>query len=867
MVESDLRRIGLIEGRLTEAQEGLWLARRLDPDNPSQNTGHILRLNGEVPPAVACEALDAALSECDAFGVQIVDGPDGPWITSEGVAPPRTTVVDVSAEGRPARVARARIQADVERPRDPASDPMVTSVLYRVGPNELWWYLCAQHLVIDGYGTTLLNVRVLDLLGAALSASSTRTKPFASFAGVLDEDSEYRDSSERPTDRDFWLSELDGVDDVRSLKDGEPLAQAFHHRARALIDPEVHARLSAIAKEAEGAWPDAVLAATAAYVGRHLRTPDVVVGVPVMNRLGSASARVPASVMNVVPVRVSLDEAVTPTAMTRSVRDTMRRLRPHVRYRSEELRREVGAVGSGRRLFGPLVNVLPFQPLPRLRDIDVSLEVLGAGPVDDLTITFRGGGVGRDVALEIDANPSLYSLRETEAHRDRLMAFLEGFGRAGGPLRDVPTLTDAEANRWLDEVNATEHEVEETTLVDLIERRAARYAERPALVSEDGVVTYSEFIARVRRGAAELASAGAGTADLVAVLLGRSEDQVVAFFAAMWCGAAYLPLDPEHPPARIDQLIASAAPVVLVTDRADFGSVEGTAVVDIRGWADLEGRATEELSRPSATDAAYTIFTSGSTGDPKGVVVEHRAIVNRLEWMREAYGVGPDDVVLYKTPATFDVSVWELFLPALSGAALVIAPPDAQRDPAWLGRLIREHGVTTMHFVPSMLGPFLDHPDNGGLEVMRVFCSGEALSADLRDRFHERVRGELHNLYGPTEAAVDVSHWAAPASDRSDPIPIGRPVWNTRLYVLDDHRRPVPDGVVGELYIGGRQLARGYLGRDDLTEDRFVPDPHRPGERMYRTGGSGAVAIGRCAPLRGARGSSGEGARSTDRVG
>ena len=367
-------------------------------------------------------------------------------------------------------------------------------------------------------------------------------------------------------------------------------------------------------------------------------------------------------------------------------------------------------------------------------------------------------------------------------------------------------------------------------------------------------MSFAELDERTGALAETLRARGVGRESVVGALLPRSIEQVVAFMAVMRAGAAYLPLDVDHPAARTGQIVSSARPDLMVTDdnhtdclrhadclrpatdgrplRVVPGADHGRAPVQ----HSAPGPDTASAPAPRPEDPAYVIFTSGSTGDPKGVVVEHRAIVNRLLWMRETFAVGPGDRVLYKTPATFDVSVWELFLPPISGATLVVAPPGAHRDPGQLARIVRRHRITAMHFVPSMLGPFLDHPESRGLKVDRVFCSGESLSTAHRDRFHDRIDGSLHNLYGPTEAAVDVSHWPVPAHDRSDPIPIGKPVWNTRLYVLDDRLEPVPPGTPGHLHIAGRQLARGYLGRDDLTASVFVPDPFQPGERMYRTG-------------------------------
>ncbi len=357
----------------------------------------------------------------------------------------------------------------------------------------------------------------------------------------------------------------------------------------------------------------------------------------------------------------------------------------------------------------------------------------------------------------------------------------------------------------------TSVELPAATLPELFREQVRRTPDALALVFEDTRLTYAEFDARVEETARVLAGLGAGPETTVAVALPRSVELVVALYAVHRAGAAYLPLDPDLPADRKAFMLAEARPVAVVDGALPTGPHGDLPVSH-------DGRSP-----------AYVIYTSGSTGRPKGVVVPHEGIANRLRWMQAEYGLTAEDRVLQKTPASFDVSVWEFFWPLITGAALVVARPDGHRDPAYLAGLIEREGVTTVHFVPSMLRAFLDVEVRG---LTRVLCSGEALPADLAARFHERVDAELHNLYGPTEASVDVTAVEVTGDD----VTIGRPVWNTRAYVLDRWLRPVPPGVAGELYLAGVQLARGYLDRPGLTAERFVADPFAAGERMYRTG-------------------------------
>ncbi|MBW8833463.1 MAG: amino acid adenylation domain-containing protein, partial [Burkholderiales bacterium] len=395
------------------------------------------------------------------------------------------------------------------------------------------------------------------------------------------------------------------------------------------------------------------------------------------------------------------------------------------------------------------------------------------------------------------------------------------------PIGSIDLLDPEERRRILVEWNDTAHPVPAATLPELFEAQAARTPDATALVFEEEHLSYAGLNTRANRLAHRLIALGAGPETIVGLCLERSPDMVVALLAILKAGAAYLPLDPDYPQARLAYMLDDARPAALVTTSAlarRLATGTPTLLLDDPGLAHALARAPDtnptdaDRSRPLRTQhPAYLIYTSGSTGQPKGVLVSQGAIVNRLEWMQAAYQLDDGDRVLQKTPSGFDVSVWEFFWPLLEGAALVLARPEGHKDPAYLASLIQTAGITTVHFVPSMLESFLQEPASASCRgLKRVVCSGEALPAELQMRFLATLAVPLHNLYGPTEAAVDVTAWACRAEPGATSVPIGGPIWNTRVYVLDAGLRPVPAGVSGELYIAGAGLARGYLGRPGL---------------------------------------------------
>ncbi|MGW5171765.1 amino acid adenylation domain-containing protein [Streptomyces nodosus] len=826
---------------LTAAQSGMWYAQALDPLSPAQNTAECLEIDGPLDPGLFTQALRQVLSEAEPLRVRVEDGPDGPRQYLHAAPQLPLTVRDLRGDDA-ARRAEEWMRDDLTTPCDLAAGPLLRHALFRVGDERWLWYQRVHHLVIDGYGYSLLVRRTAEVYTALARGDQPPPCRFGRLADLVEDDTAYRHSDTFTADRAHWSAAFADRPQAPRLAGRGALPSRTFLRRGTRLSPQTTGRLRELAARLRATWPDVLIAAQALYVSRATGRPDVVLGLPMMGRMGSAALRVPGMVMNVLPLRLAVTPATTFAELVRQVVLGIREVRRHQRYRYEDVRRDLGLLGEHRALVGPLVNIMPFDYGVDFAGAPARARNLSAGPVDDLTVNIYDRGDGEGLAIDHDGNPALYDESALTAHQERFVGLLDRLLDADPqePSATVGIATPDELTLVLDEFNRTTEPVPPTTLIGPIEAQAMRTPDATAVVFGDTSLTYSELNVGANRLAHHLQSLGAGPGTVVAVSVPRSADLVLALLAVLKAGAAYLPLDPDYPAQRLAYMLQDARPVCAITDRADrLPEDTGVPPVALDGL-DLSGAPWINPPRAlTPNHPAYVIYTSGSTGRPKGVVVPHRAIDNRLCWMQHAYRMTPEDRVLQKTPSSFDVSVWEFFWPLRQGATLVIAEPGLHKDPLGLARLIREQAVTTCHFVPPMLQVFLAEPESAGCDgpLRQVFCSGEALPRETTLAFARTLPGvELHNLYGPTEAAVDVSHHTCDPADMG-PVPIGRPVWNTHLYVLDASLQPCPPGVPGELYLSGAQLADGYLDRPDLTAPRFVADPFGPpGSRMYRTG-------------------------------
>ncbi|MEV6277727.1 non-ribosomal peptide synthase/polyketide synthase [Nocardia sp. NPDC051832] len=829
---------------LAPAQLGLWYAQLLEPEVPI-NIAQYVDVRGELDVAALQEISRDAALDYQSTMVRLGESGGQPYQCFDPELPIELPLIDFRGHPDPAAAAQDWMRADAGAPIDLLRDRLFAGAILRVGEQRWFWYLRAHHLVLDGYGALTNTMRVAERYTARVLGTEVEPVRPAPLAELVGGELTYRESSRFMADRAHWAQRVAGLDAVTSL-DGRtaPRAAANLIAGRALPDDLVE-RMNQVAASQDSTIAVVLLAAFASYLGRFTDRDDVVLSLPVTARTTAAMRRSAGMLSNIVPLRVGVGRAVRWSEALRATRVELAGALRHQRYRHEDIRRDAAHdAPRNRALFGPLANIMLFQRDLTLGATVGRYHVLSTGPVEDLSLNVYYGE--RDcVHVDFEANPNLYAAEDLARHHARFLRYLERLVESGldTPLGAVDVATELEVEVSTRLWNTTDFEVPGSgaaTLVSMFEAQVARTPDAVALRFGTETLSYRELAGRGNRLARCLIEHGAGPETVVALHLRRSVDLVVAMYAILAAGAAYVPLDPDHPAERTAHILETARPRCVLSTEADRpAGVPGVIVLDDLDLSRYPDGPVWERERTAAlapAHPAYVLFTSGSTGLPKGVAVSHAAIVNRLVWMQHAYRLRADDVVLQKTPATFDVSVWEFFWPLQIGATLVLAAPDGHRDPAYLRAVIAEFGVTTAHFVPSMLELFLageQRPRETGLR--RVFASGEALPGALAQRLRVLTGARLHNLYGPTEAAVDVTFHEVTDADTLA-VPIGAPVFNTRVYVLDSGLRPVPVGAPGELYLSGVQLARGYVARPALTAERFVADPFGAGARMYRTG-------------------------------
>tara|TARA_R110002049_G_scaffold27321_2_gene94045 strand:+ start:130845 stop:134051 length:3207 start_codon:yes stop_codon:yes gene_type:complete len=716
--------------------------------------------------------------------------------------------------------------------------PLQRLRLVRLSDDHVWGLWTFHHALLDGRSFPLVLKEVFDLYD-----HGTKPKPRPSFDRFVKHIREF----DHESNRDAWQNRLAGVEPATPLRvgvdvvsDGPPWYQAVERD----IDVQISDRIRDAAEQSNVSVNNLLQAAWTLLLHRYQSSSDIVFGTTRACRHATAEAKDTIGLLiNTVPMRVQVDREVPVRTLCQSIRAQQVELRSIETTPLHQIQQWAG-IGPGADLFETLV-VYDNASLNQRMASEGCKRTFNYVGQTNYPLTILGYG-DESIRLRLEYATSHLSADASRRMIDQLVQILGSMAEdMDQSVGHVDYLTDAD-HACLAGWNETARDYDlDQTLVDLFERQVQATPDATVLRFGDQSLTYDQFNRRVNQLAHYLRQQGVAPGKVVGVYAFRCIEMLVGIHAIVKAGGAYLPLDPEYPEDRLQFMVgdASAELAIAAGGTAATAGILGCRVIDI-DQADAPHHSFPEsnpevLAKPD--DVAYVIYTSGSTGLPKGVLNEHRGIVNRLLWHQEAFRIDETDVVLQKTPFTFDVSVWELFWPMQTGASLAIAEPGGHRDTRYLASEIIRCGVTTLHFVPSMLQLFTEEPMLRDCQsIRRVICSGEALARDLQDRFLEQLDVELHNLYGPTEAAIDVTWWVCDPKSPLPFVPIGSAIANTTMHVLDTDMRPAPPGAAGELYIGGVQVSRGYLNRPELNAERFIADPQAGEEsRLYRTGDLG----------------------------
>jgi amino acid adenylation domain-containing protein/FkbM family methyltransferase len=837
---------------LSFTQQRLWFIDRLAPGGSAYNIPASVRIQGALDLAVLGRVLQEIVSRHESLRtrIEVMKGEARQVIQDQITVP--LAVIDVSPQQEEELGAAARRLAreEIQRPFDLQRGPLLRGCLLKLSEQDHVLVVTMHHVISDGWSLGIL-IREVSALYKAFSAGEA--SPLAElpiqYADYSVWQRQWVSGDMLEQQLNYWKKQLAEVTALELPADfPRPALQSQRGDSIEFGVPvELTVKLKQLCLQQGTTLYMTLLAAFQTLMSRYSRQHDITTGSPIAGRRRTETEALIGFFVNTLVLRTDLSGAPAFTTLLERVKKSTLEAYAHQDVPFEKL---VEVLSPERDLSrSPLFQVMfalqnaPYSTLQLGPAMLERFDVRTGAAQFDLTLAMAEMADGMQCSIEYCTE--LFEAATITRWIEEFKVLLGSI--AASPEQSIgalPLLSANERTQLLQEWNRTEvNYPREKCLMDLVEEQAQRAPNAVAVSSEEGQLTYAELNAQANQIAHYLRRLGVGPEAPVGMCMERSLEMVKGLLGILKAGGVYVPLDPGYPLERLLRIVAeSKAPVTLVQERwvKELPPESGTLVKVDADWPKISQESKEDLNvRLDLDNLAYVVYTSGSTGGPKGSMNTHGGILNRLLWMQERFDLKEDDHVLQKTPICFDISLWEFLWPLMVGAELVMARPGGHLDPEYVARVIQEKKITTLHFVPSALRAFLE---SAGVEkcagVRRVICSGEVLSKDLQSIFFSRFHSELHNLYGPTEAAVDVTSWACEQNHSRRGVPIGEPIANTQVYVLDELMEPTPIGIPGELYIGGAGLARGYLGRAELTAERFIANPFSatPGERLYRTG-------------------------------
>ncbi|MFH5230221.1 amino acid adenylation domain-containing protein, partial [Antrihabitans spumae] len=841
---------------LSYAQQRMWFLGQFEASSAVYNVPLVVRLVGDLDTDAINAALADVISRHESLRTiyPTIDGEPVQQILDAGDAAIEIAFAHVDSTELVPNVAEV-----AGRGFDLAGEIPVRVSLFEVDPSDHVLAVVIHHIACDG---SSLGPLARDVMIAYEARSRGESPAFAplpvQYADYALRQLDLLGSATDPTSVAarqiaYWREALDGIPAVLDLPADRPRPSVQSNRGESLqfaLDQGAHEQLYKLAREQNSTLFMVLHAAVAVLLARLSGSADIAVGTPIAGRGDKVLEGLIGMFVNTLVLRTEVDSNISFRDLVDNVRRTDVAAFDHAELPFEWLVDELAPTRSTAHspLFQTLLVLQNFAqthlelPGLTLRGVEVETELAKFDLQFTLEEQFDESGSPMGISGSIIFATDLFERETATRFAARFERIVESIiANVDRKVGDIDIL-DADERALLASYNDTAQPIAaDVTLVSLFDDQVVRTPDAVAVVFENETLTYVDLDERANKIARHLISLGVGPEIVVGVAMNRSIELVVALYAILKAGGVYVPLDPDQPAERLAHVVESAGPRAVLVVSADEAVIPASVErieIDRIALEHVSGSRISDAERTAALrpmNTAYLIYTSGSTGQPKGVALPHAATVSQLLWAQDRYPLDGTDVVLHKTPIVFDISIWEMLWTLHTGAVMVIAAPQGHKDPFYLSQMIERHSVTTVHFVPSMLDLYLATAPAVGASLRRVFAAGEALQSDLADRFAAQSSADLHNWYGPAEVEV-ITAWKRSRDEQRSAMPIGRPVWNSGVYVLDSRLSHVPAGVAGELYVSGVQLARGYFGRADLTGERFVANPFAVGERLYRTG-------------------------------
>ncbi|WP_169739387.1 non-ribosomal peptide synthetase, partial [Vibrio rhizosphaerae] len=836
---------------LSTPQKGIWFAQHIvNHIGPRVfKVAGYLDLPGNIHPEMMESAVRQGVGEADTFHIKAGYYQEELQQTVEYFGDWELPFIDFSQEADADALAMTWMEKRLDHPVSAGDRTLLFEfALLKVHAEQYYLYCSADHITTDGYGFMMLVGRFAEIYSALHAGQAVPESQLLGIEALLEAENTYRDSTGFVRDREFWLNymaQIQAYQPVCLAGQSTSCSQVLSERKQIPLD--IYERLLGVAEHYKTTLATLITALTSVYL--HLMTGEssMLLGFTHRGRMGRTLRRTTGLAVNILPLGVQIDTETTLSQLLEQVALHVGKTSRHSRYYSEDLRQELKH-GDNQGWYSTVLNFVPSEYELFFGDVSATVVNTAIGPVDDLSFTFYDRGPQQGLTLYLNANHDLYERHEIQRHLSRLESFLSECVRAESdmtyPAR-LSVLSQDERDLVLDTFNQTAMAYpEQACLHHLFETQVIQTPDATAVISEDETLSYAALNTQANQLAHRLIRLGVTPGCYVAVMVERRCSMVSALLATLKAGGTYVPLDPLFPSERLQYMIANSRPVVLITD----GTVDVEQIFAERAAQLKVLDLSQEVLSDEAADnpviasltsehLAYVIYTSGSTGLPKGVMVPHRGVVNFLISQQQQHAVSSNDRLLAITTISFDIHVLEIYLPLISGATLHLADKALSRDGEALAAYLDSQDITIFQATPATWKLLLAASWQGSPRLSGLI-GGESFSKILADELLHRV-GRLWNMYGPTETTV----WSTthPLSLTDDGVLIGQPIGNTRIYILDQHHNPVPVGVSGEIYIAGAGVTAGYLNREDLTAERFIPDPFvtETGALMYQTGDLG----------------------------